>query len=185
MEDKKIIELLWIRAECAIEAIAKRFGSRLWHLAMNILNSARDAEESVSDTYLAVWNAIPPNRPNPLSAFIYKIGRNTALKKLRARSAQHRCSDYDASLDELAGCIPAPALDELVTARMLGRAIDAFLDTRSKESRIIFLRRYWFGDSVKEIAHSLGMQENAVSVQLHRTREQLRAYLSKEGLFHA
>lgn len=185
MEDKQIIELLWARIESAIEALAQRFGSRLWQLAMNILNSARDAEESVNDTYLAVWNAIPPNKPDPLSSFVYKIGRNTALNRLRANTALRRCSDYDASLDELAGCIPGPAMEETVSARMLGRAIDAFLDTVSKESRVIFLRRYWFGDSVKLIAQSLGMKESAVSVRLHRTREQLRQYLNQEGLLDA
>ena len=185
MEDKQIIELLWARIESAIEALAQRFGNRLWHLAMNILNSPRDAEESVNDTYLAVWNAIPPHLPDPLAGFVYKIGRNTALNKLRAATALRRCGDYDASLDELAGCIPGPAMEETVNARMLGRAIDAFLDTVSQESRVIFLRRYWFGDSVKMIAQSLGMKENAVSVRLHRTREGLRQYLSKEGLFDA
>lgn len=185
MEDKKIIELLWLRVESAIEALAQRFGRRLWQLAMNILDSPQDAEESVNDTYLAVWNAIPPHQPDPLAGFVYKIGRNTALNKLRSISALRRCANYDVSLDELAGCIPAPAMEETISARMLGQAIDAFLDTVSRETRVIFLRRYWFGDSVKVISQNLGMKESTVSVRLHRTREQLRHYLSKEGLFDA
>lgn len=185
MEDKKIIELLWLRVESAIEALAQRFGRRLWQLAMNILDSPQDAEESVNDTYLAVWNAIPPHQPDPLAGFVYKIGRNTALNKLRGISALRRCANYDVSLDELAACIPAPAMEETISARMLGQAIDAFLDTVSRETRVIFLRRYWFGDSVKVIAQNLGMKESTVSVRLHRTREQLRHYLSKEGLFDA
>lgn len=181
MEDSKIISLLWERAESAIEALAQKFGRRLRTTALNILGSVRDAEESVNDTYLAVWNTIPPQRPDPLAAFVYKIGRNLALTRLRTNSAQKRNSSYDLSLDELAGCIPGPALEETVEARELGQAIDAFLAGISAENRKIFLRRYWFGDSAKEIARSFGMKENAVNVRLSRIRAQLKAYLIKEG----
>ena len=104
---------------------------------------------------------------------------------LNPLSVRLRGSRYELSLDELAECIPAPALDEAVEARALGLAIDAFLDTVSKDSRVIFLRRYWFGDSVKEIARSLGMTQNAVSVRLNRTRQQLHTYLYKEGYLDA
>lgn len=185
MEDHMILELLWNRIERAIEALAEKFGRRLTATAMNILNSRQDAEESVNDTYLAVWNAIPPQRPDPLAGFVYKIGRNQALKRLRSNTALKRGGGYDLSLDELAGCIPAPALEETVEARELGQAIDAFLDTVSRDSRVIFLRRYWFGDSVKDIARSLGMTQNAVSVRLSRTRQQLHTYLNKEGYLDA
>lgn len=181
MEDKAILDLLWNRIESAIEAMAAKYGSRLRATALNIIGSVRDAEEAVSDTYFAVWNAIPPNRPDPLSGFVYKTGRNLALKKLRANTALKRSGNYGLSLDELAGCIPGPALEETVEARVLGLAIDAFLGTISRESRVIFLRRYWFGDGVKDIARALGMTESAVSVRLHRTREQLRRHLNKEG----
>lgn len=181
MDDKRIIELLWNRAECALDILADTYGKRLRSTALNILGSVRDAEEAVNDTYLAVWNAVPPDRPDPLTAFICRIGRNTALKKRRDNSALKRAGNYGLSLEELAGCIPGPALEEMVEVRALGRAIDAFLDTVPKDSRVIFLRRYWFGDSVKEIAQSLGMRENAVSVRLSRTRQQLRVYLNKEG----
>lgn len=181
MDDKTIIELLWNRIETAIDALAARFGRRLLAMARNILGSVRDAEESVSDTYLAVWNAVPPHRPDPLAGFVYKVGRNQALNKRRTVLAEKRRANYDLSLDELAGCIPGPALEETVEARMLGLAIDAFLDTVSRESRVIFLRRYWFGDSVRDIARAFGMTENAVSVRLSRTQEKLRTYLNKEG----
>lgn len=181
MDGKTIIDLLWNRIETAIEALASRFGQRLRALAWNILGSVRDAEESVNDTYLAVWNAVPPHRPDPLPGFVYKIGRNQALNKRRSVDARKRSANYDLSLEELAGCIPAPALEETVEERMLGRAIDAFLDTISQESRVIFLRRYWFGDSIQDIARAFGMTENAVSVRLSRTRNKLRTYLNKEG----
>lgn len=185
MEDSKIIALLTARSEHAIEALAERFGRQLRRLALNILGSIRDAEESVNDTYLAVWNTIPPQRPDPLTAFVCKIGRNQALTKLRDKSAQKRNGSYDLSLDELAGCIPGPALEEAVEARELGQAIDAFLARISRDNRNIFLRRYWFGDSSRDIARSFGMTENAVNVRLSRIRGQLREYLIKEGYYEA
>lgn len=185
MEDKLIIELLWMRSEKGLEVLANQFGARLRATVMNILRSHRDAEETVNDTYLAVWNAIPPKRPEPLAAFVYKAGRNLALKRLRGNTAKKRDSSYDLSLDELAEYIPGQALEETVSARALGRAIDKYLATISKISRVIFLRRYWFGDSVKDIADGLGMTQSAVSVRLSRTREQLRTYLNKEGYLDA
>lgn len=179
MEDHEILALLWQRAEGAISALAERFGGILYRTAVNLLGSSRDAEECVNDTYLAVWNAIPPNRPEPLPPYVYRIGRNIALNRLRSNTAQKR-SGYELSLEELAGCIPAPCLED---GRALGRAMDAWLDTLNKESRILFLRRYWFGDSVKDIAVSFNMKESAVSVRLSRLRNKLKDYLVKEGYY--
>lgn len=181
MEDSGIIQLLFDRAESAITELSAKFGRRLRVMAINILGSIRDAEENVNDTYLAVWNAVPPKQPDPLAGFVYKTGRNLALKQLRANTAKKRNGTYDLSLEELAGCIPGPALEETVEARELGLAIDSFLAGISPENRALFLRRYWFGDSVREIARTFGMKENAVSVRLSRIRGQLRDYLIKEG----
>lgn len=181
MDDRHILRLLLSRAEQAIEALASSYGKRLYGIAMNILGSSRDAEECVNDTYLALWNAIPPEEPDPLCAYAYRVGRNTALKRLRSNTAQLRNSAYDLSLEELAGCIPDNSLWEQLEARELGRMLDRFLDTLSKENRTVFLRRYWFGDSVKDIARSLGLKEATVSARLSRTRAALRHYLNKEG----
>lgn len=183
MDDRYIIKLLFDRAEGAIDALEKKYGKGLHRMAMNILSDPQDAEECVNDTYLALWNTIPPNWPEPLSAYAYKIGRNTALKKLRNRTAQKR-SAYEVSLDELAACISDASAQEALDARELGRAIDRYLTTLTSENRIIFLRRYWFGDSLKNLAHILGMTENALSVRLNRIRAGLKAHLSKEGYFH-
>lgn len=177
-----IIKLLWHRSEKGLAELAKQFGRRLYQTALNIIGIREDAEESVNDTYMAVWSVIPPKKPEPLAPFVYRIGRNIALNRARANAAQKRCG-YDVPLDELAGCIAGPDLWETLDARALGRAIDTFLDTLSRNSRVIFLRRYWFGDSVKDIAQALGMSESAVSVRLHRAREQLKAYLTKEGFY--
>lgn len=179
MEDAQIICLLWQRTENALTALAERFGKRLHGIAMNLLYDPLDAEECVNDTYLAIWNAIPPRKPEPLGPFVYRVGRNIALNRLRANTAQKR-SGYELSLEELAGCIPAPCLED---GRALGQAMDTFLCTISRENRVIFLRRYWFGDSVKDIAAAFHMTENAVSLRLRRTRDGLKAYLIKEGYY--
>ena len=183
MEDTNIIRLLWQRSEQALVLLAKKFGALLHRLAMNILGDRRDAEEAVSDTYLALWNTIPPEKPDPLAGYVHRTGRNVALKKHRYLTAQKRATQYEVSLEELSGILPGPSFEELMDARELGRAIDAFLGTISKENRILFLRRYWFGDSVKHLAKAMGLSENTVSVRLSRIREQLKNYLTKEGLF--
>ena len=181
MEDQKIIKLLWQRAESAIAALSAKFGKRLMSIAMNILGVRQDAEETVNDTYLAVWNTVPPRQPDPLAGYVYTTGRNISLDRLKYNTAEKRDSRYDVSIDELANCIPAPALEESVEARELGLAINRFLETVSAHNRALFLRRYWFGDSVQEIANDLGLRENAASVRLGRLRMQLREHLMKEG----
>ena len=179
MDDQQILALLWQRAESAIPALAHRFGKQLYLTAMNLLHNQRDAEECVNDTYMAIWNAIPPKKPEPLRPYVYRIGRNIALNRLRFNTTQKR-GVYELSLDDLEGCIPAPCLED---GRALGQALDAYLDTLSKDNRIIFLRRYWFGDSVKDIAAAFRMTENAVSVRLNRLRDGLRTHLIKEGYY--
>jgi RNA polymerase sigma-70 factor (ECF subfamily) len=183
MEDARILALLWDRSESAINALAAKFGRRLLQTATNILGDARDAEEAVSDTYLALWNVIPPERPEPLSSYIYKVGRNIALKQLRARSAQKRCGNYAFSLDELSDVLPSNSLEEQLDARALGQAIDAFLDTLTKEDRALFVRRYWFGDSVTALSVQRMTTAGNISVRLYRIREKLKTYLQKEGIF--
>lgn len=181
MEDKKIIQLLFDRAEQAISELKARFGKQLSRIAYNILENRSDAEECTNDTYLALWNAIPPAAPKPLAPYVYRVGRNIALKKLYSSMAQKRNGRYDLSLEELNECLPGNDLEQLMDARELGRAIDRFLTAGSKENRYIFLRRYWYGDSVKDIAKELHMQENTVSVRLNRLRNSLKEYLKEEG----
>lgn len=183
MEDRQIIKLLFARSDRAIEALARRFGSRLQQTATNILGNHQDAEEAVNDTYLALWNAIPPEEPEPLSPYVYRVGRNIALKKLRFQRAQKRSSEYDLSLEELSEILPGGCLEETVDARALGRSINTFLGTLSKDNRRIFLRRYWFGDDLTALAWEYGSNVNAITVRLSRIRKQLKDYLNKEGFF--
>lgn len=181
MEDKSILKLLLARSEQAIVAMTKRYGKRLMATAMQIIGIRQDAEESVNDTYLAVWNAVPPKEPDPLAGFVYKTGRNISLDRLKHLTAEKRNSRYDCSIDELENCIPGPALEDTVDARELGETINRFLATQNEDNRALFLRRYWFGDEVKTIAKDLNLRPNAASVRLGRLRMQLREHLQKEG----
>lgn len=182
MEDRQIIALLWARAEDAITALRDKFGHRLQRLAANILLNPWDAEECVNDTYLAVWNTVPPHRPDPLAPYTLRICKNIAASRLRATLAQKRCG-YEIALDELSEAIGTASLEQTLDVRELGRAIDRFLDTLNRENRFLFLRRYWYGDSVHSIAQQTGLSENAASVRLNRIRNKLKTYLQKEGLY--
>ena len=136
MEDSRIILLLWNRAESALTALSQRFDRGLTRLAINILGNAQDAEECVSDTYLGVWNGIPPDRPQKLTPYVYRIGRNRALAKLRDSTARKRDSHYDVSLTELADALPGGSMEDAMDARLLGETIDRFLDTLSPQYRL-------------------------------------------------
>jgi RNA polymerase sigma-70 factor (ECF subfamily) len=184
MEEKKILQLLWQRSEKAINALSSQFGDRLYKLALNILSVPEDAEEAVNDTYLAVWDAIPPAKPDPLCAFVYKLGRNTALNHLRHRSAQKRQNGYDLCLEELSEVLPGPDLQQALDSRALGKQIDRFLANLDANSRRLFLRRYWYGDSVKSLSRELGITENVISVRLHRIRKKLKEHLQQEGFWN-
>ena len=183
MEDGKILSLLLSRLEAGLDALAKKYGPRLLRTARNILGQAQDAEEAVNDTYLAVWNAIPPARPDPLSGYVYRVGRNVALKRLRSDRAQKRDGGYQLCLEELAEHLSGGCLEELWEAKELGQAIDRFLAGQSAANRRLFLRRYWFGDRVKDLAREEGTTEGAVSARLARMRESLKAYLTQEGYY--
>lgn len=181
MEDQKIIELFFARSELAIQALAAKYEKLLYKISFHILQDSEDVEECLNDTYLGVWNAIPPARPNPLSAFVCKVIRNLSLKKYRAKTAAKRDTSLEVSLEELAPCIPTPSAEEEWSAQELGRSINDFLHTLDAENRVLFVRRYWFADAVCDIARDLKMSENLVSVRLKRIRKQLKKYLEQEG----
>ena len=177
MDDHILIQMLFDRIETVFDSLSQRFGQRLRLTATNILSNNEDAEECVNDTYLAIWNAIPPAQPNPLGPYVCRAGKNIALNRLRARNTQKR-SAYELSLDELSTYVPAPSAD-----RDLGRGLNDWLDTLAQKDRVLFLCRHWFGDSVNELAQGMRMTESAVSVRLHRLKLQLKDYLTKEGYY--
>jgi len=182
MTDEAILALFFERSEQAIDALRQTYGAACLRLAGNILRSEQDAEECVDDAYLAAWNAIPPQKPERLGAWLMRVVRYQALRRWRANTAKKRNSFYDAALDELAESLPAPAgVEDALRAKELTALLDRFLDALDPTSRVVFVRRYWYGDPVEVIGRSLGLSRNAVSVRLHRTRNKLRDYLSKEG----
>ncbi len=181
MEDEAIIALFWSRSEEAVTQTAQKYGDLCRSIAQRIVLDAQDAEECVNDTYAALWDAIPPARPNPLSAYIAKITRNLAMKRITYHNSRKR-SDYAAvSIHELEECIPANGTpEEAVSEQQLAKAVEKFLSKEDHESRNMFLRRYWFYDSIAEIAKRFGVSESKVKSQLMRVRNRLKQYLIKE-----
>jgi len=182
MEDGKIIELLLSRNEDGIRHMDDTYGRRLFVLADNIVRNDQDAEESVSDTYMKAWNTIPPKRPVYLFAYLAKICRNFALKKLDWKAAAKRNADIVSLSQEMESCIPDTYRERQVESRELGQILDVFLRSLSQENQMVFLRRYWHMDSIAEIAVRYGISESAVQMRLIRTRSKLAAYLAKEGI---
>lgn len=184
MEDQQIIELFWGRSEQAITQLAEKYGKLCRNLSENILKSPMDAEECVNDTYFAVWNTIPPQKPDSLPGYLCRIVRNISVKRYHANTAQKRKSFYDVALGELEECIPASQnVENESDARELVRAINHVLRRLTKENCIIFVRRYWFADSIPELAKMFRTSEHNISVRLSRTRKALKKYLEKEGIY--
>lgn len=181
MKDSEIIELFWQRSEDAVHAAENAYGPMCRGIARNILNNEEDVKECVNDTWHGLWDAIPPERPMRLKAYIARITRNLAMKRLRERSAAKRQA-VTVSFDELSQCIPDHrTVEAALEGKELSRAIDAFLDTLSEKDRNLFLRRYWFFDSVKVLSRNFHMSESNVKVKLYRIRNQLKDYLAKEA----
>ena len=184
IEDEKIIDLFFNRSEKAIQELDIKYGKVCHKLSYNILNNKQDAEECVNDAYLGAWNAIPPTRPNPLLSYIVKIVRNISLKIYWRKEAAKRSGHYKIALEEIEGYITdQKTVEDEIEARELARIIEEFLDTLTVENRILFMRRYWFSDSCREIAGFMGLTEKNVSVRLTRIREKLRQYLIEREVF--
>lgn len=182
LEDSKIIELFFARVEQAIVELSAKYGTVCSRIARNILKNDLDAEECVNDTYLAAWNTIPPQKPDPLRTYIFRIVRNIAIAKYHANTSEKRNSYYDVALEELENCLTNHVtVEQEISAQELSRHIDRFLDTLDKTSRVMFVRRYWYSDSISDIAERFQTNNNNVSVRLSRTREKLKKYLKKEG----
>ncbi len=182
MEDKKIIELFFARDEDAIRHTADCYGRRLYILADRILKNSQDAEESVSDTYLKAWDTIPPKRPVHFYGYLAKICRHAALGRLDWKQAAKRNGEVIALTSEMELCIPDESRAQELQGKELGRLLDSFLRSQSPENRMVFLRRYWYVDTISEIAARYSISESAVNMRLNRTRQRLKTYLEKEGV---
>lgn len=184
MEDAEIVGLFLARSEEAVGALAEKYGPLCRRMAENILGSPRDAEECVNDAWLGVWNAIPPEKPDPLRTYVLRIVRNVSLKCLSRKNAAKRGGGHALALEELEGVLSGPDTAETaLEAGELVRLIEGFLDTLSAENRVIFLRRYWFSDPYGEIARRMGVSEKNVSVRLTRLRRQLKDYLTEREVY--
>lgn len=182
MDDAKIIDLFWARNEEALQETDKAYGRKLHALANKILNNREDAEESVNDTYMKTWEIIPPQRPNYFYAFLASICRHLSFHKVDWKLAAKRNAEIVTLTEEMELCIPDTSRERELEAKELGRVLDAFLESLPKETRLIFLRRYWHVDTIAEIAARYGITESKVKMQLSRTRAKLCTYLEQEGI---
>lgn len=183
MNDEQILDLYFARDEQALVETDRKYGGYCFTLANSILHNDQDAEETVSDTYLKAWNAIPPKRPGIFKMFLAKITRNLAFSRWRAYSAEKRGGgEMELVLEELEGCLAAPGgVEDAMNAKELARAIRVFLDTLPQREQDIFLRRYFFVEDSETIARRYGMKPATVLRTLSRTRMKLKRYLLKEG----
>lgn len=183
MDDKSIVQLYWDRSEQAIVETDSKYGAYCYSIAHNILTNREDAEESVSDTYMAAWRSMPPRRPSILSAFLGKITRHLSIDRWRSRNAYKRGGgEIVLALEELGDCVSGAETPEgQLLRRELAAAINTFLEGLPETERSVFLCRYWYMDSVAETAEHFGFTESKVKTMLHRTREKLRKKLEKEG----
>lgn len=183
MEDSQIIELYWNRDQRAIRETDGKYGKLLHSIAWNLLHSREDSEECVNDTYLRAWGAIPPTRPSALRTWLGSIVRNLSLDRWKQRQAGKRGGGLEVLMEELEDCVPAVrGPEDALEDQALAQVLSAFLAALPREGRIMFLRRYWYGESLADIAAGLDCGEGKVKSALFRTRKALRAYLEKEGI---
>lgn len=183
MEDSQIIDGFFRRDESAITAAQEKYEKRCLAAARHILPDDRDAEECVSDVWLRLWNAIPPERPRSLAAYITTVTRRAALDRYDYNRATQRRSDLTVAFEELEDCLSGPDEAQAAVERQdFGRALNDFLHTLTRQSRTFFVRRYWYGESIREIAESCGAGEEKIKSSLFRTRQRLRKTLEKEGM---
>ena len=183
MEDTAIIQLFFQRAEQAIVEVQQKYGSFCRTVAMNLLQQKEDVEECVNDTWQAAWQRIPPENPRMLGAFLGRITRNLAISRFRKNTAQMRSEGLTVLLSELEHCVPSgQSTEEAVDSILLGDYISKWLETLSADDRALFLRRYWFGESLRELSREVGTGEGHLAQKLYRLRLQLKKALEKEGV---
>ncbi len=182
MDDKQIIELYFERNEAAIRETDSKYGKLCYRIANNILNDARDSQECTNDTYLGLWNTIPPQRPNNFMAYVCKIARNVSLKKYEYNSAKKRSSNHEVSIHELEEVLPDGEIRDDVSEETLGQMINGFLKKQKKDARNVFVRRYYFYEGIAEIAKKYRFSEAKVKSMLFHTRNKLKKFLEGKGV---
>ncbi len=181
MDDSQIIALYHQRKEQAIAETDAKYGSLCRRIAANILDSREDAEECVNDTYHSAWRQMPPQWPRSLQAFLGRITRNLSISRFRANHAQKRYSNLEIMLSELDDCIPdSTDVEQIVDGRQLSSLLSHWLDTLPTEERNLFIRRYWYGDSLQTLA--IGCTPKQLAQRMYRLRKQLKTFLEAEGV---
>lgn len=184
MEDFDIIEMFWHRDEAAITEANEKYGKFCHSIAYNILSIHEDAEECVNDTWHKTWNSIPPERPNSLRAWLGRLVRNLSLDRWRKSRAKKRYCGMEILLSELEDCIPSSvSVEHQVESHELPIIIDRWLDTLQKQDRVLFVRRYWNGETVKELALEKGAAPSKISKRLYNLRLSLKSFLEKEEVY--
>lgn len=182
MEDSQIIRLFFARDEAAITETEKKYGKYCYKIAFNILSSDPDAEECVNDTYLKAWNAIPPQRPDKFGAWLGRVVRNIALDLWNKNHRKKRYAGMEKLLDELEDCIPSPVtVEHKMEEKELSRFINAWLASLPENEQILFVRRYWKGERLKELARAYGLSSGKMAKHMYRLRQDLKKKLEKEG----
>ena len=178
MDDASIIKLFFERDENAIAELKRKYEKLCFYVAGNILSQREDVEECVNTAYYELWNNIPPDNPNDMKTYLCRIVRNIAIKRYQYNTAEKRNPKFAVPMDEIADCIP---VSEDFSEHDLADTISRFLRTQDEKHRNVFVRRYWYGDSIADIALYYGVKEKTVATYLFRTRNKLKAYLKKEG----
>ena len=182
MDDNQIIDLLWQRIEDALENVRQKYGTLCHNVSFSILRSREDAEECVNDTYMKVWDSIPPARPENFPAYVVKITRNLSIDRLRSLKRVKRGADNrEVALSELEACLPGQSIDDALNAKELAEVINRFLRELPAESRLIFVGRYWNYRTIAELASDFGYSQSKIKSLLFRIRGDLRANLELEG----
>lgn len=182
MDDREIVALYWERSENAIVETQRKYGGFCRSIAYNILNSEQDAEECVNDTWRGAWDSIPPKRPEKLASYLGKITRNIALNRYTHNRAKKRSGGMELIFDEVKEFIPDRENGNITEQIHLKTAINSFVDSLPKETRAVFVRRYWYMSDVSEIALDYGLAEGNVRTILMRTRKKFKEYLENEGI---
>ena len=184
MNDAQIVELFLKRSEQAIGEAKSKYENYCHSIAFNVLHNSEDSEECVNDTFLQAWNTIPPQRPNLLGSFLGRITRNIALNKYKHNHAQKRgCGHVNVVLGELEDCLPSTVnTEQIIEDRFIADCLNKFLSEQKGKTRRIFVRRYWYMDSISTISSNFGMSESSVKMLLLRTRNSLKSFLEKEGV---
>ena len=182
MDDNKILDLFWARSEKAVTETSAKYGRYCTGISMQILHNMLDAEECVNDTWLHAWNAIPPGRPTILQAYLGKITRNLSLDRWKKNNAQKRGgSQVELMLEELGDCVPAAdSVEQEIETKVIAKTISDFLRQQSDSNRYLFIRRYWYGDSIAQLAEKTKMTESYIKTNLFRLRQKLKQHLEEE-----